>query len=160
MTCLFNARAYRDGSAAAPRRPDTSYWVALGWRGLVREHLGPRVQGGGLPRRGTTCVCRVCRWPSLLSTLNSERHRDLQSIHFSCAPAGPGVAPVVAPGASPARFLARAFEIQLAVAVLDYLYHPTPRKQSNNMYQVIFSCYITPVVINIRQRGSGVIGCW
>jgi hypothetical protein len=27
MTCLFNARAYRDGSAAAPRRPDTSYWV-------------------------------------------------------------------------------------------------------------------------------------
>ena len=54
MTCLFNARAYRDRSAAAPRRPDTSYWV-LGCRGLVREHLVPRVQGAGLPRRGTTC---------------------------------------------------------------------------------------------------------
>jgi hypothetical protein len=54
MTCLFNARAYRDGSAAALRRPDTSYWV-LGCRGLVREHLVPHVQGEGLPRRGTTC---------------------------------------------------------------------------------------------------------
>jgi hypothetical protein len=54
MTCLFNTRAYRDGSAAAPRRSDTSYWV-LGCRGLVREHLVPRVQGAGLPRRGTTC---------------------------------------------------------------------------------------------------------
>jgi hypothetical protein len=40
---------------------------------------------------------------------------NLQSIHFSCVPAAPGVGPGVGPGAGPARFLARAFGIQLAV---------------------------------------------
>jgi hypothetical protein len=89
MTCLFNARAYRDGSAAAPRRPDTSYWV-LGCRGLVREHLVPHVQGAGLLRRGTTCQ----GVPTAIAPLKDLE--NLQSIHFSCSlrpPAGPGVGP-------------------------------------------------------------------
>jgi hypothetical protein len=34
---LVYARVYRHGSAAAPRRPDTLYWVlVLGCRGLAR----------------------------------------------------------------------------------------------------------------------------
>jgi hypothetical protein len=78
MTCLFNARAYRDGSAAAPRRPDTSYWV-LGCRGLVREHLVPHVQGAGLLRRGTTCQ----GVPTAIAPLKDLE--NLQSIHFSCS---------------------------------------------------------------------------
>jgi hypothetical protein len=96
MTCLFNARAYRDGSAAAPRRPDTSYWV-LGCRGLVREHLVPRVQGlvvqgAGLPRRGTTCAgCRA-------TAIAPQRHRESAINTFFLWPPGP------APGSCP-RFL-------------------------------------------------------
>jgi hypothetical protein len=78
MTCLFNARAYRDGSAAAPRRPGTSYWV-LGCRGLVREHLVPHVQDAGLPRRGTTCQ----GVPTAIAPLKDLE--NLQSIHFSCS---------------------------------------------------------------------------
>ena len=78
MTCLINARAYRDGSAAAPRRPDTSYWV-LGCRGLVREHLVPHVQGAGLLRRGTTCQ----GVPTAIAPLKDLE--NLQSIHFSCS---------------------------------------------------------------------------
>jgi hypothetical protein len=35
--------------------PTPSYW-ALGCRGLVREHLVPRVQGAGLSRRAPTCA--------------------------------------------------------------------------------------------------------
>ena len=78
VTCLFNARAYRDGSAAAPRRPDTSYWV-LGCRGLVREHLVPHVQGAGLLRRGTTCQ----GVPTAIAPLKDLE--NLQSIYFSCS---------------------------------------------------------------------------
>jgi hypothetical protein len=43
MTCLINARAYRDGSAAAPRWPDTSYWVLLGLSWACTR--APRAQG-------------------------------------------------------------------------------------------------------------------
>jgi hypothetical protein len=82
MTCLFNARAYRDGSAAAPRRPDTAYWV-LGCRGLVREHLVPRVQGAGLPRRGPTRVQGV---PTAIAPLKDIS--NLQSMFF-LVPCGP-----------------------------------------------------------------------
>ena len=109
MTCLFNARAYRDGSAAAPRRPDTSYWV-LGCRGLVREHLVPHVQGAGLLRRGTTCQ----GVPTAIAPLKDLE--NLQSIHFSCAPPGPGVGPGWVRG----RVLAFPFGIQLAVAIYPY----------------------------------------
>jgi hypothetical protein len=62
--------------------PHTGY--VLGCRGLVREHLVPRVQGAGLPRRGPTCAGCADGHRS------SQRHSNLQSIHFSCVPAGPG----------------------------------------------------------------------
>ena len=110
MTCLFNARAYRDGSAAAPRRPDTSYWV-LGCRGLVREHLVPRVQGAGLPRRGTTCQ----GVPTAIAPL-----KDLENFcnqYIFLFPCGPGGGSGVGPGWVRGRVLAGPFGIQLAVAI-------------------------------------------
>jgi hypothetical protein len=81
---LFNARAYRDGSAAAPRRPDTSCWV-LGCSGLVREHGGPRASCTG--RGASETGHHVCRVPR--DGHRSQRHRE-SAIHFSCVPAGPG----------------------------------------------------------------------
>ena len=57
MTCLFNARAYIDGSTAAPRWLDTPYWVLRAVVGLYASTSclvytvqgfrdgGPRVQG-------------------------------------------------------------------------------------------------------------------
>ena len=106
MTCLFNARAYRDGSAAAPRRPDTSYWRVLGCRGLVREHLVPHVQGAGLLRRGTTCQ----GVPTAIAPLKDLE--NLQSIYFSCSLRVRGWARGWVRG----RVLAGPFGIQLAVA--------------------------------------------
>ena len=109
MTCLFNARAYRDGSAAAPRRPDTSYWV-LGCRGLVREHLVPHVQGAGLLRRGTTCQ----GVPTAIAPL-----KDLENFcnqYVFLFPCGPGGGSGVGPGWVRGRVLASPFGIQLAVA--------------------------------------------
>jgi hypothetical protein len=80
MTCLFNARAYRDaGSAAAPRRscldgpgtPHTGYWDVVGLCAST-SCLMYRARGfrDGAPR------ARVCRRPSLF-----------------LFPAGPGVGP-------------------------------------------------------------------
>jgi hypothetical protein len=99
MTCLFNARAYRDGSAATPRRPDTSYWV-LGCRGLVREHLVPHVQAAELPRRGTTCQ----GVPTAIAPLK-------EGLRESGGGSGVG------PGWVRGRFLSAPFGIQLAVAI-------------------------------------------
>jgi hypothetical protein len=103
MTCLFNARAYRDGSAAAPH---TGYWAVVGL--LVREHLVPRVQGAGLPRRGPTCAGCADGHRS------SQRHIEICNQYIFLCPAGPGAGP----GAGPARFLVAPFGIQLAVALI------------------------------------------
>ena len=112
MTCLINARAYRDGSAAAPRWPDTSYWVLLGlsWA-CTRAPRASLYRARGF-RDGAPRV-RVCR-----GHRSSQRLREfLQSIHFSCAPPGPGVGPGVGgPGWVRGWVLAGAFGIQLAVA--------------------------------------------
>ena len=111
MTCLINARAYRDGSAAAPRWPDTSYWVLLGlsWargRGLVHEHLVPRCTGRGASETGhhvSGCAD---------GHRSSQRLRESAVNTFFLFPAGPGVGPGWVRG----RVLAFPFGIQLAVA--------------------------------------------
>jgi hypothetical protein len=115
MTCLINARAYRDGSAAAPRWPDTSYWVLLGlsWA-CTRAHRASLYRARGF-RDGAPRV-RVCR-----GHRSSQRLREfLQSIFvFPCGPGGgSGVGPGWVRGRVLGRVLGRPFGIQLAVAGL------------------------------------------
>jgi hypothetical protein len=134
MTCLFNARAYRDASAAAPRRPDTSYtgyWAVVG----LYASTSCLVYRARSFRDGAPRACAGCAD----GHRSSQRQRDLQSIQFSCAPAGPGVGPGVGPRAGPARFLARAFGIQLAVATCSAK-HPlalSPSSPSRDIHCII-----------------------
>jgi hypothetical protein len=65
-------------------------------------------------RDGATCVQPGCCAAMAIAL------KDLEICNqyiFFCAFAGPGVGPGVGPGAGPTRFLARAFGIQLAVAL-------------------------------------------
>jgi hypothetical protein len=113
MTCLFNARAYRDGSAAAPLdglTPHTGYWAVVGlyastsclvYRARGFRDGAPRVQGADGHR-------------------SSQRHRESANTFFLC-PCGPWgwvlpPGPAVLPG-SWGRVLAAPFGIQLAVAI-------------------------------------------